>query len=82
MTAPTAYWRDVETRRRAAGVRTDPTHWASAVVHAHHKWLTESTLLTWCGIEVDVAEKGRQTTDTISCLQCGESSWKALREAL
>lgn len=76
---PTLYVRALETARKIAGVRTNPEHWANAMVHAFRIWTGESTLLTWCGIEVDLTDKGRQTTDLISCLQCGQGSWRAFR---
>ena len=75
-----AYQRDCETRREVGGVRTNPSHWANISVHAFRHWLGESTLITHCDIEIDVARDGRQTTDLISCLQCGQASWLATQE--
>lgn len=31
--------RNRQTVRTAAGVRTNPAHWANAPVHAFHQWL-------------------------------------------
>lgn len=84
MTAATAVLsvadRDRQTVRTACGVRTDPTHWASATVHAHRTWTGEATILTWCGLDVDLSAGARQTTDLVSCLSCGRASWLAFRD--
>jgi hypothetical protein len=73
------YRRDHETARAVAGVRTNPEHWASAVVHAFRCWKSDSVLQTWCDLEVDVSQRGRQTTDLIDCLQCGQGSWRGFQ---
>ncbi len=75
-----SYARDIQTAAKVAGVRTDPTHWANAVVHAFRTWTGESTAETWCGLDVDFVEQARQTTDTITCLQCSGASYRATRE--
>lgn len=71
--------RDHQTARTRAGVRVNPTHWSSVTVHAFWRWTSDAVLLTWCGIEVDLREGGAHTTDLISCLGCGEASWRHLR---
>ena len=73
------YVRDWSTARTIAGVRLNPTHWAGVTVHAFHVWTGEHVLLTWCGIEANLEDGARQTTDLISCLSCGQASWEALR---
>lgn len=79
MDGVSAYARDQETRRKAAGVRVNPTHWASASVHAHRTWTGQTTMQTWCGIDVNLEDGARQTTELISCLGCGQGSWLAFR---
>ena len=71
------YRRDHETAKVSSGVRVNPTHWASISVHAFHRSTGEKTLVTWCGIEVDLSAGGAHTTDIITCLACGEASLKA-----
>lgn len=39
-------------------------------------------MTVWCGIEVDLADGARQTTDLVSCLQCGEASYQAVLAGL
>lgn len=73
------YERNKQTARTAAGVRLNPDHWASRTVHAFREWTGESTLTTWCGIDVDLAAGGRHTTDLIGCVQCSQASYDALR---
>lgn len=79
MSAVLDYLRDVQTRRTVGGVRLNPEHWASVTVHAHRTWTSQHTIETWCGIEADMEAGARQTTDLISCLQCGQASWDRLR---
>lgn len=73
------YKRSCETASKIAGVRTNPQHWASAVVHSFREWTGEHTLATWCGLDVDLKDGARQTTDLINCLSCGQGSWTAWR---
>ena len=73
------YARDHETTRTVGGVRTATGHWSAKTVHAFHRWTGDTTLETHCGLTVDLAEGGAQTTDMISCLQCGQASWGAFR---
>lgn len=73
------YQRDRATQRTVVGVRLNPTHWASVTVHAFRQWTGAATLQTWCGITADLEDGARQTTDLISCTQCSQASWKALR---
>lgn len=75
----TAYHRDRETQRKVGAVRVNPQHWASINVHAFRTWTGEHSLSTWCGIEIDLADGARQTTDTITCSGCAEASWQAYR---
>lgn len=70
----TATARDRKTARERAGVRVKADHWASSTVHAFHRWTGETTLLTWCGIEVNLADGGAFTPDLINCLQCPQAS--------
>jgi hypothetical protein len=74
----TTYERNKQTARTAAGVRVKDGHWASKTVHAFREWTGESDLTTWCGLDVDLSDGGRHTTDIITCLQCGEASWGVL----
>lgn len=72
--------RSCETSRTFSGVRLNaPQHWANRPVHAFHRWTDETTALTWCGIEANTAAGSVLTKDTITCTQCAEGSWKALR---
>lgn len=78
--SPTAtYRRDRQTSRTTSGVRINPGHWASISVHAFHRWTGETTLVTWCGIEVELGDGGRLTTDIITCVQCPVGSMQAFR---
>lgn len=76
----TAYRRDHETAKKAGGVRLNAEHWASVTVHAFWRWTGENIMLTWCGIEANVDDDARLTTDTITCLACPMASMKAFKE--
>jgi len=71
--------RDRQTVKAVCGVRTNPGHWANTVVHSFRRWLDDHTVETWCDLTVDLADGARQTTDLISCLACGQGSWRAFR---
>ncbi len=77
--ASATYARDIQTRRTVGGVRLSPQHILSKSVHAFRMWTDDRALVTWCGIPVDLADGGVQTTELISCQGCPEASWKALR---
>lgn len=79
MSAVAAYRRDHQTVKVSAGVRVKPTHWASISVHAFHRWTGEHSLVTWCGIAVELGDGARLTTDLISCVQCPVGSMQAFR---
>lgn len=78
MSAITAERRDAATVKKQCGVRVNPTHWAARAVHSFRTWTGETALVTWCGINVDLADGGAQTTDTITCLQCAQASYTAV----
>lgn len=73
------YRRDRETTRSVAGVRTNPGHWAAQQVHAFRTWTDDRALVTWCGLDADLANGAYQTTDLISCQTCAQASWLAFR---
>lgn len=73
--------RDHKTSATASGVRVKAGHWASSTVHAFWRWTGETTLSTWCGIEVNLADGGAHTRDHITCLQCPQASMQAFRGA-
>ena len=75
----TTHARDRETVRKACGVRVNPEHWASAMVHAFRTWTGEHELETWCGLAVDLSDGGTLTSDLITCLQCPSASLQAFR---
>lgn len=75
----TATDRDRHVVKTTGGVYLLPGHWASVSVHSFHHWTGETTLVTWCGIEMDQEAGARLTPDLITCLSCGQASWKALR---
>lgn len=77
----TATARDRKTSSTVSGVRVKADHWASSTVHAFHRWTGEAALLTWCGIEVNLADGGAHTRDLITCLGCAQASLKAIRGA-
>ncbi len=64
-----------------SGVRVKADHWASTTVHAFHHWTGETSILTWCGIEVNLADGGAHTRDLITCVQCPQASLQAFRSA-
>lgn len=66
--------RDHATSRRASGVRVKADHWASRTVHSFRRWTGDTTLSTWCGIEVDLQDGGAHTTDHVTCKQCPQAS--------
>ena len=74
--------RNKDTVRTVAGVRTDPSHWANTPIHSFRTWTGDRTLVTWCGIPIDLAAGAFQTTDTVTCLQCGEASFQATQRML
>jgi hypothetical protein len=74
--------RDKDTASKIAGVYVSPLHWAARQVHAFRTWTGERTLVTWCGLAVDLSAEARQTADLISCLSCGQASWDALKGRL
>lgn len=73
---------DRQVVRTSGGVYVNPGHWAARLVHAFRHWTGQTTLLVWCGITVDLEEGARLTGDTISCQQCSQASWVALRSTL
>ena len=81
MSAAAAYKRDHQTAKVSAGVRVNPGHWASISVHSFHRWTGEATVLTWCGITVELGDGGKLTTDLISCSGCGQASMQAFKGA-
>jgi hypothetical protein len=72
--------RDREVVRTTGGVYVPPGHWAASSVHSFHRWTGQTTLVTWCGIDVDLEDGARLTSDLITCLACGQASWQALRK--
>jgi hypothetical protein len=74
-----AYRRDRETARKIAGVMVAPGHWAARTVHAFRRWIDDKTLVTWCGISVDLTNGGAQTMNLITCVQCPQASLAAFR---
>jgi hypothetical protein len=75
----TTHQRDTATVRSTCGVRLSPDHILSTSVHSFKTWTGERTLVTWCGIPVDLARGGIQTTETITCVTCAEASWLAFK---
>lgn len=82
MPKPVVMDRDHQTVRTACGVRMQPTHWANRTVHSFRTWTGEHMLVTWCGLDADLESGARQTTDTITCLACGQASWEVARRPL
>lgn len=75
------YQRDRQTARTVGGVRLQAGRWASGTVHAFWLWVGDTTIRTWCDVEAELLQDGaRQTTDLISCLQCGQASWLAISD--
>lgn len=77
----TASERNHQTSAKASGVRTPAGDADSQHVHAFHRWLGETIVETWCGIEVNLADGGAHTRDLITCLGCAQASLKAIRGA-
>jgi hypothetical protein len=71
--------RDAATVRSACGVRLSPDHILSKSVHSFRQWIGDSEASVWCGIECDVSQGARLTTETITCLSCSEASWLAFK---
>lgn len=76
--AVTGSQRDQKTSSETSGVWIKPGHWASVTVHAFWRWTGETALLTWCGLEANMADGARLTTDTITCVQCAQASLRGV----
>lgn len=71
--------RDHKTSQTVSGVYLKAGHWAASTVHAFRHWTGETTLKTWCGIEANLADGARHTTEIINCVQCGQASLIGMR---
>jgi len=71
--------RDQATSEKASGVRVNRRDWAGKSVHSFHRWTGETTLLTWCGLSVNLADGGAHTRDLVTCLQCAQASLEVMR---
>jgi hypothetical protein len=77
-----AYVRDRETARTAAGVRLSPQHILSKSVHAFKTFTGDSTLQTWCDIPADLKDGASQTRETITCQACAQASFQNTQQWL
>lgn len=71
--------RDQKTSATKSGVRVPPI-WPGARVHAFYCWTGETTLITWCNLEANLADGAEQTTAFVNCRDCARASLNAVRE--